>query len=72
MYGSIYPELQIEARMSNTTTQAPLTSYLFIEAVICDVYISKWRYRIPEYSFFISAAKSLQHKATGLHSLCLK
>ena len=52
MYGSIYPELQIESRMSNTTIQAPLTSYLFIEAVTCDVYISKWRYRIPEYSLF--------------------
>ena len=52
MYGSIYPELQIESRMTNTTTQASLTSYLFIEAVTCDVYISKWRYRIPEYSFF--------------------
>ena len=72
MYGSIYPDLQIEARMTNTTIQAPLTSYLFIKAVTRDVYISKWRYRIPEYNLVFSAANSLHHKATGLHSLCLK
>lgn len=68
MYGSIYPELQIESRMSNTTIEAPLTSYLSLVMFTYPSGVTESQNIV----FFISAAKSLHHKATGLHSLCLK